>query len=192
MSNPGKRPATDDEGPNKRIVTDPPTTVEDIVNQLSRVLSGSNKLQQHLADFSRGKFPRDPFPTLADLKSAAYSDVSKSYMVAATSVCAQFMYVGAQATIKEDYAGPQAAIQDNVKLSTAEKLLVKWQRCAHKETPHCGKIMKERSVDDVRRMLASAFADLQACIHIAVMENLVGCAVIKSNPGQVPVCEDWY
>lgn len=167
--------------PNKRKATDPLEQIGDIINDLPQGLSGSDTLQAHVIIFTQGKFPRDPFPRLADLNST-YSDVSKAELLSVVSICARLLYLGAQ-----------VAILKNENLSTAEGVLRKWQRCAHTDTPHCGQILQNRSVDEVRKMLASAFADLQACIEIGgAMEDFAGCPVIKSDAGQLGPGQDWY
>jgi hypothetical protein len=146
MSNPKKRKATEPLQKEK---------AEDIINELPKVLSGSEKLQEHLKKFRQGAVPREPLPGLTEL-NLAYSNVSKAELFSAINVSARLLYDGAEMAILK---------KENV--SIAEALLAKWERCVEKDSPAAAEILENRSVEEVREMLDAAFLDMDGCLEMA-------------------------
>ena len=166
MSNPKKRKATEPLDKGK---------VEEIIHKLPKILSGSEKLQQHLTKFFQGQDPREPLPGLVEL-DLVYSNVSKADLLNAVHLCVLLLCSGAENSMLR-----------NEDVGTAGALIAKWEKCVDKDSPHTTQILQDRSAEEVREMLKAVFTDMDACL-----EMVAGHPVIRSGALHLLPGKDWY
>ena len=120
-----------------------------------------------------------PGPTVAEL-STVYADASKADLFEIVTRCAGWVCFVATRPVPR---GQDA--------SAGLALFRKWERCITPGTPHADMIVRERSLDELREMLAAAFGDVESYIDDVVVEGR-RIAVIKADVRPPELGKDWW